>query len=444
MNTSYETSMGVIRTLRQKGFEAYWAGGCVRDLLLGQPPNDYDIATNAPPHQVQRLFPKTQSVGAAFGVIKVLLDGEDVEIATFRSDHAYTDGRHPEGVSFTTAKQDALRRDFTINGLFFDPVTQHVLDYVGGLDDLKRKRIRSIGSPFKRFEEDFLRMLRAVRFASVLGFEIEEQTQEAIKKNAAAVRHISAERIRDEITTLLIRSPKAGSGLIKLHELGLLRVVLPEVADLAEQEQPPAFHPEGDVLTHTALMLDGMDKPSRVLAFSVLLHDVGKPATAELTQEPDGSQRIRFNGHARVGAEMSDTILKRLKFPNREREAIIQCVRDHMRFIDVQKMKPSKLRCWLAQRTFETELELHRLDCLSSHGNLDNYVFVKAHRLRKSTYMPLPKAWITGHDLLALGLSEGPQVGRWITAAYEAQLEGRLTSRKEALAWISQRVTEQT
>ena len=434
-----QDALAILRTLRQAGFVAYFAGGCVRDQLMGRAPKDYDVATDAPPADVARLFPRTVATGKAFGVMQVVTDGRACEVATFRCDSAHGDGRRPDAVTFSGPEADARRRDFTINGLFLDPETGDIMDYVGGRADLEYKIIRTIGDPHRRFNEDYLRLLRAVRFAATLEFELEAATRAALQELAPRIVSISAERIQQELTRLLTTAPRAGRGLRLLHATGLLAVILPEVAALAGQAQPPQFHPEGDVFAHTALMLDGLPQPSsRTLAWAVLLHDVGKPPTATLTREPDGSDRIRFNCHDEEGARLAELILRRLKMPADEIGAIAHCIRNHMRFKEVLKMRRATLRQLVGAPTFPVELELHRLDCLASHGELGNYDFLLKFQAELKNEPVLPKPWITGHDLLARGLPPGPELGRWHRRAYEAQLEGRCASREDLLAWLDQ------
>ena len=429
-------ALAIVQQLEASGFEAYWVGGCVRDMLMGREPKDYDVATNATPDQILSIFPNALAIGKAFGVVQVIIDGEPHDVATFRRDASYEDGRHPTSVEFTDAEEDARRRDFTINGLFYEPVRQRVIDYVDGQKDIAARVIRTIGRPEQRFSEDSLRMLRAIRFASTLEFAIDSETLSAIRAMSPRITKISAERIQHELTLLLTESPRAGNGLKMLHESGLLKFILPEVEQLFGQEQPPAYHPEGDVFTHTVLMLNGMKNPSVPLAYSVLLHDIGKPATAEKTVEPDGSERWRFHGHAKTGAEIAEQILKRLKLPGRDIDVATHCIRNHMHFMDVQKMRKSTLRQFVGAPTFPIELELHRLDCLSSHGDLTNHGFLEKflHDLRNEPVLPPP--WITGRDILSLGIPEGREVGAWHKKAYEAQLEGRFGNREDLLAWL--------
>ncbi len=424
----------ILRLLREQGYDTYWAGGCVRDKLLGRPPKDIDIATGARPEDIARLFPHAKEVGRAFGVMLIPSGDHAFEVSTFRKDRAYVDGRHPTSVEFTEAEEDARRRDFTINALFYDPVEDRVVDYVNGQRDLKDRLIRAIGRPDDRFAEDHLRLLRAVRFASVLQFCIEPGTFSAIQRLAPMIHRISAERIQQELTRLLLESPRAGDGLVLLRESGLLKEILPEVERMAGQEQPPEFHPEGDVFTHTAMMLNEMKEPTLHLAYGILLHDVGKPPTASLGTDADGRPRIRFNNHATVGAGIAEDILERLRFSNHDREAIVHSVRNHMRFMDVRRMRRSTLRRLIRSPHFPTELELHRVDCLCSHGDLSNVDFL-TERLAEIRAEPvLPPRWVTGRDLIALGVPEGPRIGEWLNKAYEWQLEGVCRDREETLA----------
>ncbi len=425
--------------LQAAGHETYWAGGCVRDLLLGTRPRDYDIATAATPDQVTALFPNARHVGKAFGVTLVSQDAHDYDVATFRQDHAYHDGRHPEGISFTDARTDAERRDFTINALFGDPVAGVCIDYAGGLADLDRRLIRTVGDPAARFAEDRLRLLRAARFTATLAFTLDPPTAAAVRAQARDVCAVSPERIRDELVRLLTESPRPGAALWLLDDLGLLEPILPEVAALKGQAQPPEFHPEGDVFTHTGLMLDQMTPPvTAVLAFAVLLHDIGKPPTAQVA--PTG--RIRFNGHAEQGAEMADAILQRLRFSNADRDAIVAAVRGHMHFQNVPQMRRATLRRFVGRPHFSVEMELHRLDCLSSHRQLGIYEQIQRFRDELADEPVLPTPWVRGADLIAMGLTPGPTLGQWLRAAYEAQLEGQVPNREALLLWVRQRWAE--
>ena len=423
----------IVERLRAKGFEALYAGGCVRDRLLGLEPHDYDVATNARPEQVESLFPRTVPVGAQFAVILVLEQGAEIQVATFRGDGAYLDGRHPESIVYTDAKGDARRRDFTVNGLFCDPLKDEILDFVGGRDDLKAGILRAIGNPSERFAEDKLRMLRAVRFATTLGFKIEPATWEAVKRHAPEIHAVSAERIRDEFCKILL-SPNRLCGFDLLEESGLLREILPEMEPLKGCDQPPDFHPEGDVFVHTRLMLSLL-KPeaSLPLVLSVLFHDLGKPATRMV----DETGRIRFNGHEGVSERMSLTILQRLRFPNEVIDAVLPAVRLHMSFKDVPNMRVATLKRMMARPTFDDELELHRVDCLGSHGMLDNHATLITKREEFSHEPLIPFPLITGNDLIAMGWKPGPRFAEILQAAQTRQLEGTLSSRDQALKWLA-------
>lgn len=428
----------IVERLRAKGFEALYAGGCVRDRLLGLEPHDYDVATNARPEQVESLFPRTVPVGAQFGVILVLEQGAEIQVATFRGDGAYLDGRHPESVVYTDAEGDACRRDFTVNGLFYDPLKDEILDFVGGRDDLKSGILRAIGNPSERLAEDKLRMLRAVRFATTLGFTIEPATWDAVKRHAPEIHAVSAERIRDEFCKILL-SPNRLRGFDLLDESGLLREILPEMEPLKGCDQPPDFHPEGDVFVHTRLMLSLL-KPeaSLPLVLSVLFHDLGKPSTRVV----DETGRIRFNGHEGVSTEMSLTILQRLRFPNEVIDAVLPAVRLHMSFKDVPNMRVATLKRMMARPTFDDELELHRVDCLGSHGMLDNHAILIAKREEFSHEPLIPVPLITGNDLIAMGWKPGPRFAEILQAAQTRQLEGTLSSRDQALEWLASEFCE--
>lgn len=428
--------MQVVRTLQAAGHTALLAGGCVRDLLLGRPAKDYDVATSAHPDEVLKLFPHATAVGRQFGVVLVHGPPHATEVATFRAESSYEDGRRPQQVHFTDAATDAERRDFTINALFYDPVRDELLDYVGGQADLARRIVRTVGSPEDRFAEDHLRMLRAIRFAATLEFSIDPDTFRAITLHAERIRRISAERVQQELNRLLLESPRPGTAVRKLLESGLLAHVLPEVSALDGQAQPPEFHPEGDVFTHTCMMLDAMQHPTLTLAYAVLLHDIGKPPTATVTREANGSTRLRFHGHARAGATMARALLTRLRMPRRHMEAIAHCVENHMRFMEVPRMRTATLRRLTTSLTFPVELELHRLDCLCSHGDLSNYTFLVDFIDRQKHEPALPPRWIRGEDVMALGVPQGPEVRRWLTIAYDAQLEGTAPDREALLAWL--------
>jgi poly(A) polymerase len=426
------TAREIVARLTAHGHVAYFAGGCVRDLCRGQAPKDIDIATDARPEIVQKLFARTYAVGAHFGVIVVLENGFQFEVATFRSDGAYLDGRRPTEVHFSSPEEDAARRDFTINGMFFDPAAEQVIDFVGGRADLEARLIRAIGDPGQRFAEDRLRMLRAVRFATVLEFEIEPATWNALVANAASINEISAERIREELVRIFL-SPCRSRGWDLLDASGLMKVILPELEAMKGCEQPPQFHPEGDVFKHTRIMLELLPpEASLPLVFSVLLHDIGKPRTASV----DETGRIRFNAHDRVGAEMTEAVMARLRFSRAEIDATVEAVRQHMVFKDVPKMRVAKLKRFMARPTFPEELELHRVDCASSHGMMDNYEFLLQKREEFSREPIIPPPLVRGDDLLALGLKPGPRIGEILEAVETRQLEGELRSRDQALEWV--------
>ncbi|MEY2585047.1 MAG: hypothetical protein QOD80_1073 [Verrucomicrobiota bacterium] len=426
----------IAERLRQRGHTAYFAGGCVRDLLSGKAPKDIDIATDARPDVVEKLFARTYAVGAHFGVIVVLENGFQFEVATFRSDGAYIDGRHPVEVHFATAEEDAARRDFTINGMFFDPEKEEVIDFVGGRADLERRLLRAIGDPAQRFAEDRLRMLRAVRFATVLGFEIDPATWEAVVASASSILQISAERIREELVKIFL-SPNRARGWDLLDASGLMGAVVPEIEAMKGCEQPPQFHPEGDVFKHTRIMLEMLPADASLpLVFSVLFHDVAKPATAIVDEEG----RIRFNGHDRVGAEMTEAIMERLRFSRAEIDATVEAVRQHMVFKDVPNMRVAKLKRFMARPTFEDELELHRVDCASSHAMLDNYEFLLRKKEEFASEPIIPPPLVRGDDLIALGLKPGPRFGEILEAVETRQLEGALKNREEALQWVRKEV----
>jgi putative nucleotidyltransferase with HDIG domain len=425
----------VARRLQAAGFIAYWAGGCVRDLILRRTPKDYDIATNALPERVLELFPESVSVGKSFGVIRTQVAGHWYEVATFRKDAAYLDGRHPSAVTFSDPGTDAQRRDFTINAIFYDPVRREILDYVYGTEAIQRRVIATVGDPRSRFQEDHLRLLRAVRFAATLDFALDPATADAIRATASRIATVSAERVRDELSRLLTEALHAGDAVAMLRDLGLLDVILPEVSAMSGTQQPPEFHPEGDVFQHTLIMLNALHKPDLQLAWATLLHDVGKPPTAQLK---DG--RWRFERHAPVGAEAVRTILTRLRFPTDDITAISFMVGNHMRFVNVSAMRRSTLRQLVGAPTFPKELELHRLDCQASHGQLDNYDYLLEFQNRMRSEPVLPKPWITGRDILALGIPEGPQVGVWRKQAYEAQLDGTFPNREALLEWLKRQI----
>ncbi|MCX7805085.1 MAG: HD domain-containing protein [Planctomycetota bacterium] len=485
---AYDLAVSIVRRLQETGCRALLVGGCVRDLLLGLAPKDYDVATSAPPERVRELFPKTVEVGAQFGVVLVVGGDFQVEVATFRGEEEYLDGRRPSRVYYADERTDALRRDFTVNGMFQDPISGEILDYVGGKADLRARLIRAIGDPQRRFAEDRLRMLRAVRLAAQLGFEIEAGTFHAIREMAGKITDVSMERIRDELVRILT-GPDPRGGMELLASSGMLRHVLPEVEVMRGCPQPPEFHPEGDVWTHTLLMLDlmrgprpsasGNCSPSPVpdprppapdlqspvpashapvpgpqsstfaclspvpgshargvdpgFALAVLLHDVGKPPTLTV----DGkSGRIRFLDHEPVGEKLAGTICRRLRFPNEIADRVAALVASHMKFKDIEKMRPATLKRFLMRDDFEDLLELHRLDCLASHGNLDAWNFASTRRRELLSAPPPSKPLITGCDLIAAGYRPGPEFKRMLEEVETLKLEGRLKSRDDAMAYV--------
>ncbi|MHB8733502.1 MAG: CCA tRNA nucleotidyltransferase [bacterium] len=427
---TFASAAAIVARLREAGFETYLAGGCVRDRLLGRPAADYDIATAARPEQVAALFPRTVDVGAAFGVIRVLADDGDYEVATFRTEGPYLDGRHPSSVRYAGPREDAQRRDFTINGLLYDPAADAVLDFVEGRADLTARLVRAIGDPAVRFAEDRLRMLRAVRLAVELDFTIAPQTFEAIPRHAADVRAVSAERIRDELVRMLTR-PRADRALALLRDSGLLGAVLPEIAREIGVPQPPNFHPEGDVFEHTRRAVAALRRPSPALAMAALLHDAGKPETLEYA--PD---RIRFNRHDERGAEIAEAVMERLRFPRRDVDRVAALVGRHMIFKDLPQMREAKRRRLLADEIFPDLLELHRADCEASHKDFTLYEWARAEAERVAATPPPPARLVSGHDVLARGVPAGPRVAAILEAVEDARLEGGVRTRDEALVFI--------
>ncbi len=438
-----ELANSICDALQAAGFEAFLVGGCVRDLLLGREPADYDVASNATPEQVLKLFPDGVTVGAQFGVILVPREGAKVEVATFRCDVGYTDGRHPDRVVFANSpEEDVKRRDFTINGLVMRHNTGEILDFVDGQADLEAGIIRAIGEPERRFAEDKLRMLRAVRFAARFGYEIEHKTFAAIRKHARLISQVSAERIRDELTKLLTEGA-ARTGFALLDSSWLLSIVLPEIAAMQGVEQPPQYHPEGDVWIHTLLMLEGLPAGcSATLAWGVLLHDAGKPATFRSARET--GDRIRFDGHVHVGLAIAKEILGRLRFSNDETGQILSLVEHHMKFKDVGRMRPATLKRFVRLPRFEEHLALNRLDCLSSHRNLEAYEFVMEFLRTTPPEVVRPAKLVRGEDVLSLGYKPGPLVGKILAAVEEAQLNGELASREDAISFVDSKFGKQS
>ena len=471
-DSSRAVARAIVARLQQAGFAAFWVGGCVRDFLLGREPLDFDIATDARPEQVETLFPKTIPVGKKFGVIIVIENGQQFQVATFRAEADYQDGRRPETVVFANAGADALRRDFTVNGLFYDPLTGKIHDWVGGEQDLRAKIIRTIGRPEERFGEDHLRMLRAVRFAARLGFEIEPETFAAIQSLASKIKLISVERVRDELIKLFAppgrerlnglmaegislenrpgvvvpaqqssqpASSSAARGLILLRDSGLLEHILPELAATANCEQSPDFHPEGSVFNHLVLMLGKMPAgASECLPWAILLHDIAKPVTAERDAD---TGKIHFYGHEKVGADMAETILQRLRFSNQQIAEIVTCVRNHMQFKDVKRMRKATLRRLLLRETFPLELELHRLDCLGSCGDLTHYHFLVEQAEALKHLPAIRPPLLTGNDLIALGVKPGRELGALLAEIRERQLADDVTTQDEAKAWVRGKIS---
>ena len=441
MSSVHQHATNIVRTLRENGHKAYLAGGCVRDLLLRREPTDFDVATDATPQEVMQIFPQTFAVGAQFGVVLVPFaegevqagTGKVVEVATFRSDLGYSDGRHPDEVRFSRdPREDAQRRDFTINGMMLDPVTNEVLDFVGGRADLAAGVVRAIGDPERRFSEDKLRMLRGVRFAARFDYRIDAKTFSAMQRLAPQIRQVSCERIREELTKVLIEG-HAQRAFQLLDQGGLLEQVLPEISAMKGVEQPPQFHPEGDVFVHTLLLLDKLPAGcSKTLAWGALLHDVGKPATFRVA--PD---RIRFDGHVEVGVKMAAEICRRLRFSNDETDQILALVDNHMRFAHVQQMKESTLKKFLRLPGFDEHLELHRIDCQSSHGDLTTYTYAREQMQSLPPEAIRPQPLITGRDLIEAGYEPGPQFREILTAVEDGQLEGRLSTSEAAMEFVA-------
>ncbi len=420
----------IVRRLHEHGFQAFFAGGYVRDRILGMPQaGDIDIATSATPAEIKKLFDKVISVGESFGVMLVIHRGDPFETAAFRADIGIADGRHPREVIYADARADAQRRDFTINGMFYDPIHDRILDFVGGRKDLEAGVIRAIGEPSLRFREDYLRLLRAIRFAARFDFSLEEQTWNAIRAHAHHIGQVSQERIFQEVDKM-IRGRHPDHALNLLRDAGLLGEILPEVAGCIGLPQPPEFHPEGDVYTHTLLALSFLSAPSQTAAWSALLHDIGKKPTFSV------SDRIRFNNHHRVGAQMALRVMRRLRCSRALAEAVYECIDNHMNFMNVRNMRLSTLKRFLSRPHIEDEMELHRVDCLASHGDISNYTFLreKQRELAREAIRPAPL--LTGKDLLALGMKPGPQIGRMLEAVYDQQLEESVVTKDEALAWV--------
>ena len=445
MDQKRTEAIAIVRTLQEEGFIAYFAGGCVRDSIRGATPLDYDIATSATPEEVGRIFHKTRSVGVHFGVMLVSKGEFAFEVASFRNDGPYGDGRRPDSVEFSTAEEDATRRDFTVNGLFEDPVSGEIIDHVEGQKDITGGIIRAIGDPARRFSEDHLRLLRAVRFSARLGYRIEARTRSALEEGAKNndLKKISAERIRDEFSLMML-DPSRVQAFDLLVESGLMAGIIPEILELKGCEQPPQFHPEGDVFVHTRLMLkrvgkfkDNPDMNLRHLVLGILLHDIAKPATFSYDE---GAQRVRFNGHDKLGTEMANNILRRLKYPNTVIESVTAMVDNHMAFKDVQHMRIAKLKRFMDRPTYHDEMELHRIDCQCSSGGLDNHEFLLAKQQEFADEPIIPPPLLTGNDLISRGIPPGPQLGAILREIEDLQLEGTLSGRDAALQWLGERL----
>ncbi len=424
----------VARHLRERGFQAYFVGGCVRDLLREVEPKDYDVATDARPEQVLDLFPHALAVGAQFGVVMVVEGGNQVEVATFRNDGLYSDGRRPDDVRFSREpREDVLRRDFTINGLLMDPFTGEVLDFVEGRKDLERRLVRAIGNPERRFEEDRLRMLRAARFAACLGYEIDPETFAAMKRLSPKITGVSAERERNELLRILCGG-RARRGFELLDEAGLLEKLFPEITVMKGVEQPPQYHPEGDVWIHTMLMLESLELDcSPTLAMGVLLHDVGKPSTFRVAED-----RIRFDQHVSVGVRMAEAICRRLRLSREQSEQVAAMVEHHLKFRDAPRMRSSTLKRFLRLEKFEEHLELHRLDCLSSHRSMDSHEWVRAKLRELPAEAIRPRPLVNGDDLIEMGYPPGPRFKEILQAVETAQLEEQIVSREAALKFVQE------
>ncbi len=444
----YQEAQEIIKKLNASGFAAYFAGGAVRDMLLNIIPSDIDIATNATPTEISQIFVNSKLVGAVFGVVIVKIREHKFEVATFRKDKEYYDGRHPSEVEFTSAEEDAKRRDFTVNSMFYDPIEKKVIDFVGGRKDLKNGVLRAIGDADTRFSEDYLRMIRAIRFASRLSFKIEKKTWNSIRKNVHNAANIAVERVREELSTCLM-GKNPDNALQLMLDSGMLQIILPEIAKMKGIKQPHEFHPEGDVFEHTKLMLrqmaqdsyelqagktiKGATETTETLAWAVLFHDVGKPETMKI------ADRIRFDGHAAVGADIADRICFRLKFSNEMREDIENLVQNHMKFMEIMNMKLSTLKKFLQTENFDLHLALHRLDCIASHGDLSKIDFIldKIDELGEEQIKPAPI--LTGDDIIGLGIKRGPKIGEIIKDLEIQQLEGFITSRIEAINFVKER-----
>ena len=435
----YRLALTVVKTLQKQGFQAYFAGGCVRDRLMKRPPKDYDIATNARPNQVMRLFKKTLAIGKAFGVVVVIIQKQQIEVTTFRTESGYSDGRHPDNVKYASRDEDVARRDFTINGLLYDPISDELIDLVNGRADIKKKLVRTIGDAGQRFKEDKLRMMRAIRFACELGFALDPKTKKAIAKSSGQIKKISVERIREELRRILI-CPRRDQGIKLLEQTGLMKHILPEVLKMKGVNQPKQFHPEGDGYVHTVAVMKHLRNPFTVmgksqnlsfeLALATLLHDVGKPGTFMITD------RIRFHEHERLGSEMAERICQRLKLANSQTETICWIISKHLVFKDIDKMRVSTLKRLFSHKDYPLLAELHRADRLGSDMDLKPYHLAARIYKKLSKEELKPKPLINGYDLIKLGFKPGPIFSKILKHVEEAQLEQEVTNKDEALKLV--------
>jgi len=439
----YNEAVSIVKTLQKRGYEAYLAGGCVRDMLLGKESNDFDISTSARPEEIEKIFEKTKAVGKQFGVILVLGKTGSFEVATFRGEGEYKDRRRPSSVFWVSAKEDAKRRDFTVNGLFYDPIKKKVIDYVHGQEDIKEGIIRFIGNPDKRIKEDNLRLLRAVRFKNVLGYKFEKQTEEAIIKNAPLIKNVSKERIKEELDKMLI-DPSRAEAILDLSRLGLLIHIIPEIEKMKNVKQPPHFHAEGDVFEHSILSLKKLPKKvSKEVAWATLLHDVGKPDTFKLRDHPKYGKRATFYGHVKLGAELTEKICRRLKFSKKEREKVVFLVREHLRHKDIKTMRVARQRSWAQHPWFSDLLLVWKADGEASYLGKEGVVDLSLYDFAIKLYEDElrrpkpPKPLVNGFDVMnTLNIPSGPLVGKILKVVTDAQLEGRIKNKKEAIAFI--------
>lgn len=425
----YDAALSAVKKIQQNGFKAYFVGGALRDMLLGRTPKDIDIATSAVPDKIEKIFPRCHHVGASFGILTVVVDNIPLEVAGFREEKLYCDGRHPEEISYTDSPEiDAKRRDFTINGLYYDPVSDNLIDFHNGIKDIKNGLIRTIGSPDRRFKEDYLRILRAVRFSVRFAFPIEKSCMQAMKKYAGKLLRLSAERIRDELN-MILSGPDSDTALLLMDKLGILKHILPEISDMKGVKQSEKYHPEGDVFQHTILMLKHMPRGDLKLAWAVLLHDVGKPEVYRRSREKSSA----FYAHEAIGAKMTEKIMKRFKMSVRFRNDIVSAVAGHMTFMNTPRMKKSTWRKMIGGDNFKLELELQRIDCISSHGKMENYLFFLDKIAEMNDEPVLPESLLSGRDLIEMGIPQSPQIGKILRKIRNMQLDNEIKNRAEAL-----------